>query len=593
MDLVTGPRSGPIDEQGRLLHEDDAAAQLALAVSRLEGALASEGRGPHELAGLRVLTTDRATVLDVLDVLVERLHSLGVAPGIAVDEVEHLDVPGMLLALEPTLTTAAPSDPHVPLDHERSNHEGSTMTTSAPASPTASSQPVTPADALRGLCDGRVHLPGDPAYDVHRVPWNLAVDQRPAAVAFPHSVDEVQEVVRAARAAGLRVAPQNTGHGAGPLGERSLADVVLVRLAALTGVTVDPVARTARVGGGTQWQDVVAATAPHGLTAPHGSAPDVGVAGYSLNGGLSFYGRRHGLAVNRIRAVEVVVADGSLVRADAHENSELFWAIRGGGANLGVVVSLDLDLLPYADVFAGMLLWDRERAPEVVPAWVRWTREVPESVTTSMRVMSFPPLPELPPFLSGRDLVVIDGAVLEDDQRAAELLAPLRALSPEMDTFGRMPVNGLLDVHMDPPAPVPAVSDHAVLGDLSDEAVDVLLAQVGPGTASGLLFAELRHLGGALGRPAAGGGALSHLAGTYGMYCIAMAPSAEAAAAGAAAAAGVVRALAPWSLPSRIPTFTESREDASSMFDGEAWARLARLRDAHDPTRVFLSHHEV
>jgi FAD/FMN-containing dehydrogenase/enamine deaminase RidA (YjgF/YER057c/UK114 family) len=593
MDLVTGPRSGPIDEQGRLLHEDDAAAQLALAASRLEDALASEGRSPHDLAGLRVLTTDRATVLDVLDVLVERLEALGVSPGIAVDEVGRLDVPGMLLALEPSLTTAVPPDPHVPLDHERPNHEGSTMTTSAPASPTASPQPDTATDALRGLCDGRVHLPGDPAYDVHRVPWNLAVDQRPAAVAFPHTVSDVQDVVRAAGAAGLRVAPQSTGHGAGPLGERSLADVVLLRLSRLTGVTVDPERRTARVVGGTVWQDVVAAAAPHGLTAPHGSAPDVAVAGYTLNGGLSFYGRRHGLAVNRIRAVEVVVADGSLVRADAYENAELFWAVRGGAANLGVVVSIELDLLPYADVFAGMLLWDRERASEVLPAWVRWTREVPESVTTSMRVMSFPPLPELPPFLSGRDLVVIDGAVLEDDQRAAELLAPLRALAPEMDTFGRMPVTGLLDVHMDPPTPVPAVSDHSVLGDLGDEAVDEFLAQVGPGTASGLLFAELRHLGGALARPAAGGGALSHLTGDYGMYCIAMAPTPQAAAAGAAAAAGVVRALAPWSLPSRIPTFTDTREDTSSMFDPEAWAALARIRDAHDPTRLFVANHEV
>ena len=223
------------------------------------------------------------------------------------------------------------------------------------------------------------------------------------------------------------------------------------------------------------WQDVIAASAPHGLTAPHGSAPDVAVAGYALNGGLSFYGRTHGLAANAIRAVEVVTADGSLVRADADQHADLFWAVRGGGANLGVVVAIELDLLPYADVFAGMLLWDRERAPEVVPAWVQWTREVPESVTTSMRVMSFPPMPELPPFLSGRDLVVIDGAVLEDDERAAELLAPLRALAPEMDTFGRMPVTGLLDVHMDPPAPTPAVSDHSVLGELTDDAVDAFL----------------------------------------------------------------------------------------------------------------------
>jgi FAD/FMN-containing dehydrogenase/enamine deaminase RidA (YjgF/YER057c/UK114 family) len=582
MDLMAGPRCGPLDDEGRLLHADDPAAQLALAVTRLEGVLDSGGHDLSDLTALRVLTTDRRAVAGVIDVLLERLDVLGVSPDVVVREVEQLDLPGMLIALEPALT----STPRPPLDDERTNPEGSTVNTSTPTS-------ISSADRLRGLCGGRVHLPGDPAYDVYRVPWNLSVDQRPAAVALPRSVADVQEVVRAAAATGLRVAPQSTGHGAGALGEKDLTDVVIVRLSELTGVTVDPAARTARVIGGTQWQDVIAATAPHGLTAPHGSAPDVAVAGYALNGGLSFYGRRHGLAANSIRAVEVVRADGSHVRADADQHADLFWAVRGGGANLGVVVAIELDLLPYADVFAGMLLWDRERAPEVVPAWVRWTRDLPESVTTSMRVMSFPPLPELPPFLSGRDLVVIDGAVLEDDDRAAELLAPLRGLAPEIDTFGRMPVTGLLDVHMDPPDPVPVVSDHSVLGELTDEAVDTFLAQVGPGTTSGLLFAELRHLGGAFGRPVAGGGALSHVAGSYGMYAIAVAPFPEAVAAGAAAAAGVVRALAPWSVPSRIPTFTDTREDTSSMFDGEAWVRLARLRDAHDPTRLFLAHHEV
>ncbi len=588
MDLLAGARSAPLDDAGRLLHEEDAAAQLALAVARLEAALRSEGRRPTELAGLRVLTTDRAALADVLDVLLERLDALGAGPDIAIDEVEQLYLPGMLVALEAAFRAAAPPTPALITSP---TPEGSSMAISTPV-PSLSS-PARAAEALRGLCDGRVHVPGDPAYDVHRVPWNLAVEQRPAAVAIPHSVADVQEVVRAAAGAGLRVAPQSTGHGAGPLGQKDLTDVVLLRLSELTGVSVDATTRTARVVGGTQWEDVVAATAPHGLTAPHGSAPDIAVAGYALNGGLSFYGRTHGLAVNSIRAVDVVLADGSCVRADAEQHADLFWAVRGGGANVGVVVAIELDLLPYADVFAGMLLWDRERAPEVVPAWVRWTREVPESVTTSMRVMSFPPLPELPPFLSGRDLVVIDGAVLEDDARAADLLAPLRALSPEMDTFGRMPATGLLDVHMDPPAPVPAVADHGVLGELGDDAVDVLLAQVGPGTATGLLFTELRHLGGALGRPAPEGGALSHLPGSYGMYCIAMAPSPEAAGAGAAAAARVVGALGPWSLPSRIPTFTDTREDTSSMFDGEAWARLARVRDVHDPSRVLLAHHEV
>lgn len=452
--------------------------------------------------------------------------------------------------------------------------------------------PVSPAAGLRGLCSGRVHLPGDAGYDAARTPWNLAVDQRPAAVAVPHSPEEVAEVVRAAAAAGLRVAPQSSGHGAAPLGDRALDDVVLVRVHELTGVTVDPDARTARVLGGTLWQDVVGAAAPHGLTALHGSSPDVSVAGYVLGGGLSFYGRRHGLAANSLRAVELVTADGALVRASADENPELFWAVRGGGGNFGVAVAFEIELLPYADVYAGMLLWDRERAPEVVRAWAAWTRDVPESVTTSLRVMSFPPLPELPPFLSGRQLVVIDGAVLEDDDRAAELLAPLRALGPEMDTFGRIPAAGLTLVHMDPPAPAPAVSDHAVLAGLPEEAIAAYLAEVGPGSTTSLLFAELRHLGGALGRPAEGGGAASHLDGEYALFCVAIAPFPGAAAQGRADALATCTALAPWATGTRVLNFTDNVVDAASMY-GDRWERLRAARAAVDPHGLFVGHHVV
>lgn len=452
--------------------------------------------------------------------------------------------------------------------------------------------PVSPANALRGLCDGRVHLPGDPGYDAARTPWNLAVDQRPAAVAVPHSADEVAAVVRAAAAAGLRVAPQSTGHCAGPLGEGALDDVVIVRLSELTGVTVDPATRTARVLGGTLWEEVVVASAPHGLTALHGSSPDVAVAGYLLGGGLSFYGRAHGLAANSLRAVELVTADGSLVRATPEENPDLFWAVRGGGGNLGVAVAFEIALLPYADVYAGMLLWDRERAPEVVPAWADWTRRLPDSVTTTLRLMSFPPLPDLPPFLSGRQLVVIDGAVLEGDARAVELLDPLRALAPEMDTFGRIPATGLLGVHMDPPGPVPAVSDHVVLEKLPDDAVATLLGEVGPGSTTSLLFAELRHLGGAIGRPAEGGGVVSHLDGAYAVFCVATAPFPEAAARGRADARALCAALAPWSTGSRVLNFTESRTDVSTAY-GDRWERLREVRAAIDPGGVFLANHSV
>ena len=368
------------------------------------------------------------------------------------------------------------------------------------------------AQALRSAGVGQVFLPGEPGYDAARTPWNLAVEQLPAAVVVPTTATEVANAVRVSAAAGLRVVAQSTGQGAGPLAGRTQG-TVLLRLSDFTGVSVDAEHGIVRVLGATLWQDVVDAAAAHGLAVLHGSSPDVAAAGCLLAGGLSWYARRHGLACNHLVAAEVVLADGSIVRTDADHHPDLFWAIRGGGGSFGVVVALELKALPMSDVFAGMMLWDGSRAVEVTQAWAEWTHGLPEEVTTALRLLSFPPLPDLPDFLRGRRVVVIDGAVLTDDQQASALLAPLRALAPELDTFARVPLPALTAMHMDPQTPVPGVSDHTLLDDFDRTTALALVAAAGPESGTTLLSAEIRHLGGALGRPAAGGGALRGLPG--------------------------------------------------------------------------------
>ncbi|WP_062465286.1 FAD-binding oxidoreductase [Demequina soli] len=446
------------------------------------------------------------------------------------------------------------------------------------------------ADELRRLLGDRIVLPGDAEYEDARLPWNRAIDQRPFAVARPESADDVVAVVRAAAAVGLRVAPQATGHGAGALADSDLSDAVLVSLAGLRGVTVDPATRTARALGGSQWNDVLAEAAPHGLTAMHGSAGDVGVVGYSLSGGLSFFVRAHGLAVNAVRAVRIVTADGRLVRASVDENPELFWAVRGGSGAFGIVVSIEVDLLPYADLFAGMLLWDVSRARAVAHAWAAWTRTAPESVSTSLRIMHFPPLPELPPFLSGRSVVVIDGVVLEGDDAAAGVIAPLRALAPELDTFARIPAAGLVHMHMDPPEPTPAASTGAMLASFSDEAVDAwhLAATATPG----LSFAEVRHVGGAASRRPEGAGAVGALDGDYLLAGIGMVPVPELAPVAQAAVHSLVHAMDAWHAPALALTFIDGDVGRERGF-GDSVTRLRELKAVYDPAGMFAAGHPV
>src|SRR3954451_1598589 len=177
-------------------------------------------------------------------------------------------------------------------------------------------------DPARDLCRGAIALPGDDGYDAARLIFNLAIDQRPAAVAFPSDAAEVADVVRWARSQDLRIAAQSTGHNAGPLG--SLEHTVLIRTAGLGGVEIDPERMIARAGAGVRWEEVVDAAAPHGLIALHGSSPTVGITGYSLGGGMGWLARSHGLHANSVTAVELVTADGELIRTDAVNDPELF-----------------------------------------------------------------------------------------------------------------------------------------------------------------------------------------------------------------------------------------------------------------------------
>jgi FAD binding domain/Berberine and berberine like len=446
-------------------------------------------------------------------------------------------------------------------------------------------------DALAVRLDGDLVRPGDPEWDAARQAWHLAVDQRPDAVVRAASVDDVIITIDAACSLGLRVAPQGTGHNAAPLGP--LEGTILLKTSAMRGVTIDPDRRIARVEAGALWMDVVPAAFEYGLTALSGSAPDVGVVGYTLGGGLSWHGRSLGLAANHVTAVELVTADGVLRRVDADHEPDLFWAVRGGGGSFGVVTALEFDLFPFTEVYAGVLFFPLERAAEVLHAWHEWTATVPDEVTSVGRILRFPPLPELPEPLRGQSFVVVEASCRLAAADADKLLAPLRALGPALDTFHPTPTVELGLLHMDPPGPVPAFGDGMLLTELPAEGIDAFVAVSGPDSGCPLLSVELRHLGGALTPGASDGGAVSGIDGAFALFAVGITPDPASGRAVRAGVDAVQTRMAPWSTGRVYLNFAERHKAPTAIFEAETYARLQRVKDEYDPADLIRSNHPV
>ena len=430
------------------------------------------------------------------------------------------------------------------------------------------------------------------AYDAERLAWNLVADQRPDAIATAHTAQDVQDIVVFAKEHGLKVAPQGTGHMAAAL--PSLEGTLLLKTH-LQGVEIDPVNRRARVGAGTLWEDAVNAAAEHGLAAMHGSSPDVGIVGYSLGGGLSFFAREYGLAANHVTAIELVTADGELIRADHDRHADLFWALRGGGGNFGVVTAIEFELLPFEQVYAGSWFWPIEHARDVMAAWLEWTRTAPNSVTTSFRLLRLPPLPEVPEALQDVPLVTIDGVFLGDEAQGAEVVRALREAAPAMmDTWATVPMPAVLRMHGDPESPVPAIGHHQLLDELDENAIGAFVDAVEPHLGTALVLGELRQLGGALAHPPADGGARAHLDGRFGMFSLGV-PFEPAMVAGIEAALdSVAEALAPWDTGRVYTNFAERGGSAQTGYtDDGTYERLQEIRAQVDPGELFVGTHRI
>lgn len=428
----------------------------------------------------------------------------------------------------------------------------------------------------RGLSTvaGPVLRPADPDYAAELATYNTAQTLRPGLVVGATTEADVVAAVCVAAADRLPVAVKGTGHGviADP------AAPVLISTRRMDAVEVDPRTRTARVGAGVAWHAVLSAAAAHGLAPLSASSSAVGVAGYTLGGGLGVFGRRHGFAADHLRRLRLVTADGRPHEIDPDRAPELFWALRGGGARgFGVVTELEFALFPMERFVGGGIYWPGDAAADVLHTWRRWAPELPDDTGTSVALLRPPYASTLPSAASERPLVHLRFAHLGPPAEAQALLAPLRAVAvPIGDDVRERPLTDLDAVHRHPADPMPVEDGGAALRELPAEAVDTLLAAAGPDVPAPLDLVELRQMGGALARPADVPAVVAGRSATCALYLRGPATG---------AVPRVVEALAPWSLGGALPTF--AGVEPVALWPVGDRVRLRVLRRAVDPDGMF------
>lgn len=364
---------------------------------------------------------------------------------------------------------------------------------------------------------GPVFRPGDSGFEGELAGYQEAHPHRPDLVVGAETAEDVQAAVRHAGDHGLAVAVETSGHGRA----EPLRGGVLISTRRMDGVRVDPATRVARVEAGTRWAQVVAAAAAHGLVPPSGSSPHAGVIGYTLGGGIGVLARELGWASDRVRAVDLVTADGRQRHVTAGSDPELFRVLRGAGHGLGVVTAMEIELAPGGRIFGGALSVDGEHVRALLAAYGEWTADLPDGLTSSIGALPYPDLPMLPEHLRGRYVAQVRIAWTGAAEEGERLVAPLRAAVPTTGTLGELPYTEAATIFNEPDQPHSYTGTNALLRGLDPAVLDAALDITGP-DAPVMCVLGLRHLGGALARPPAVPDAVAHRDAPYLLHVLSL-----------------------------------------------------------------------
>jgi hypothetical protein len=447
-------------------------------------------------------------------------------------------------------------------------------------------------ESLATAVAGSVLRPGVAGYDEERAVFNLNHELAPALIVVAESAADVQAAVAFAAARSRPVLVKTTGHQM----VDPAREAVVIATHRMNDVVIDVVGRTARVGAGALWSDVVTAAAKDGLAPLNGSNPTVGVSGYTLGGGLSpTLGRSHGYAADHVRSLDVVTADGRLRHVDATSEPELFWALRGGKGNFGAVTALEFDVFPVPRIYGGGLYFPGEWMADVLRAWTAWLPNTPETMISSFAALRLPPLPELPEPLRGNFAVTLRFAYNGAAEDGERMVAPLRAIAPTiMDTVRDMPYSEVASIHDEPTEPLPYYERGITLREFPEMAQDKLIELVGPGSDTTMWIAELRALGGAWDREPAVPNAVATRGLPYSLLGVEVGPLSEQPRLKKSIAA-LLDGMAPWQGDRRLVNNLAPEEavDAAAIYGPERYARLAAVKKAYDPTNMFRINHNV
>lgn len=437
---------------------------------------------------------------------------------------------------------------------------------------------------------GSLRAPDSDGYNEDRTGFQLLEPHQPAVLVEASDTFDVRAAVEFAASRCMTVAVQATGHGR----SRAMDDGVLINTRRMCGVDVNPQAETAWVEAGANWQHVIDASTPHGLAPLSGSLPTVGAVSYTLGGGIGLMARRYGFAADHVHRLEVVTTDGLLRQVSATEEPDLFWALRGGGGNFGVVTGMEIALMPVTRLYGGILSFDLAQTPDVLNGWRKWTATVPDEMTSAASVVPFPDLPMVPEPMRGRHVAQLQISYAGPVEHGKQLVDPLRALGPILqDTVRDIPYSESGAVFDEPDQPSSYRGTSLLLDDFNPQALTALVRQVGP-TAPLPCVIGLRHLGGALAQTPQTLNAVGHRSASYSLGVLSLTEATESDTVAARHRDALAR-FAP-NVLGRSLNFTFGpldHEQVRAGYGHSDYQRLTQLKNEYDPHTLLYANHSI